>query len=81
MSEYKQLEALRRYRELPEEGLVTVQAVMGLMKWGRTTTWRKIRDGEFPPPLKIGRAIRWRKVDVEEFLRAGLQQEGAGHDR
>lgn len=80
MSEYKQLEALRRYRELPEEGLVTVQAVMGLMKWGRTTTWRKIRGGEFPPPLHVGRFIRWRKSDIEEFLRGGLAQ-GGNHER
>lgn len=80
MTDYKQIEALRRYRELPLEGLTTVLAVMALMGWGRTTAWRKVKDGSFPPPMKIGRAIRWRKVDVEEFLRAGLQQEGS-HDR
>lgn len=76
MNDPKQLDALRRYRELPPEGLTTVQAIMALMKWGRTTAWRKIRNGEFPPPLKIGRAIRWRKADVEEFLRSGLERGG-----
>lgn len=80
MNGHKQIDALRRYRELPPEGLATVQAVMALMQWGRTTTWRKIRDGEFPAPIHVGRFLRWRKADIEEFLMAGLGQEG-GHDR
>ena len=75
MNDFKQIQ---RYCELPPEGLVTVREIMGLTGLGRTTVWRKIRDGEFPKPLHVGRFIRWRKADVEEFLMAGLGQEG-GH--
>ena len=36
---------------------------------GRSTIYRKMRDGAFPEPLKIGaRAVRWRESEVEAWL-------------
>ena len=38
---------------------------------GRSTIYRKIRDGSFPEPLKIGdRAVRWRESEIEAWLAA-----------
>ena len=38
---------------------------------GRSTIYRKMRDGSFPEPLKIGsRAVRWRESEVEAWLAA-----------
>ncbi len=36
---------------------------------GRTTIYRKMREGSFPEPLKIGaRAVRWPESEIEEWL-------------
>ena len=38
---------------------------------GRSTIYRKMRDGSFPEPLKIGvRAVRWRESEIEAWLQA-----------
>ncbi len=34
----------------------------------RLSVWRWVRDGRFPPPVKVGsRATRWRLADLEAF--------------
>ncbi|MCS2166321.1 helix-turn-helix transcriptional regulator [Scandinavium manionii] len=30
--------------------------------------YKLIQDGEFPKPIKLGRASRWLKSDLEEWL-------------
>ena len=35
----------------------------------RTTIYRKMRDGSFPEPLKIGvRAVRWPESEIKAWL-------------
>jgi prophage regulatory protein len=35
----------------------------------RTTVWRKIRDKEFPAPVKLtDHAIGWRQSDIDAWL-------------
>ena len=35
----------------------------------RTTLWRRIRDGQFPKPLRLGsNAIGWRATVVDAYL-------------
>ncbi len=37
----------------------------------RTTIWRRVKNGKFPPPVDIGSSrIRWRLSDVEEWISA-----------
>ena len=37
----------------------------------RSTIYRKMREGSFPLPLKIGvRAVRWRESEIETWLAA-----------
>jgi excisionase family DNA binding protein len=33
------------------------------------TLYRRRRDGTLPTPIQIGRLVRWRKADVEAFLK------------
>lgn len=41
------------------------------LPFSAATLWRKVRDGEFPPPVKLGPAISaWRVGDVRAWLRA-----------
>lgn len=35
----------------------------------RTTWWRLSQRPEFPQPVRIGRAVRWNVMKVDEFLR------------
>ena len=35
----------------------------------RTTIYRKIREGSFPPPIKLGdRAVGWKDSDVSAWM-------------
>ena len=37
----------------------------------RTTIWRRVKNGKFPPPVDIGSSrIRWRLSDVQEWIAA-----------
>ena len=39
------------------------------ISWSRTTLWRRIRDGHFPKPLRLGgNAIGWRASTVDAYL-------------
>jgi len=37
-----------------------------------TTLWRRVRDGHFPEPIRLGgpntRAVGWRRSDIEAWL-------------
>ena len=50
---------------------------------GRVTIWRKVRTGEFPAPLDLGRGrVGWREQDIEKWLEsreiAGIGRAAAG---
>ena len=35
-------------------------SVMSIMGWSRTTLWRRVRAGTFPPPVELGaNSIGW----------------------
>lgn len=55
----------------------SVERMTGLSK---STLYRLIRQGRFPPPLRLTRkAVRWRRAEVHEWLsarpRGGGQQD------
>ena len=53
-----------------------VEARTGL---ATTTIYRKMREGSFPAPLKIGaRAVRWPASEIEEFLASRPRATGDG---
>ena len=46
---------------------------------GRSTIYRKMREGSFPEPLKIGaRAVRWRESEIEPGWRPAPGLPAAG---
>ena len=55
-------------------GIWRMRSILEVTGLSRTTVWRRVRDGSFPAPVKLGeppsRAVGWRIVDVEEWLRA-----------
>ncbi|WP_419166415.1 helix-turn-helix transcriptional regulator [Candidatus Palauibacter sp.] len=57
---------------LVERRILRTPEVLELTAISRTTLWRRVRSGDFPPPLKLGgpdsKAVGWRRDDVEAWL-------------
>jgi prophage regulatory protein len=51
------------------EGLLSRREVIRRTTLSGPTLWRRIKDGSFPPPLKIGPGrVAWPASDVERWL-------------
>ena len=54
--------------------ILRTPAVLALIGLSRTSLWRRVRDGDFPAPIRLGglgsRAVGWRRADVERWLEA-----------
>ena len=51
--------------------LLTRPEVEELCKIARSTIYRGIHAGEFPPPVRVGkRAVRWLKSEIEIWIKA-----------
>ncbi|MYH30933.1 MAG: helix-turn-helix domain-containing protein [Acidobacteria bacterium] len=50
------------------ERLLTTSDVCERLQIGRTALHFGSRDGTFPPPIKIGRASRWRESDIDKWI-------------
>lgn len=48
--------------------LLTTREVTALLKLDRSTLWDWTRKGRFPKPIKLGRATRYRRSDIEAWL-------------
>ena len=52
--------------------MIRIREVMDVTGLSKTTIWRRVRDHEFPTPLKLGgdtsRTVGWREEDVEAWL-------------
>lgn len=51
--------------------LIDVREVCNLLSLGRSTVYAKVKAGEFPSPVRLGkRCTRWRDADVQAFINA-----------
>ena len=52
--------------------IMRIREVVEVTGLSRTTIWRRVRDHEFPAPLKLGslhtRSVGWREEDNDEWL-------------
>jgi predicted DNA-binding transcriptional regulator AlpA len=56
--------------ELPDEALVSDPEICAFAKISRTNLWRRRKEGDIPPPLKIGpRMNRTPMRVVRQFVR------------
>ena len=44
--------------------LLSDNAAAALLGISRATFWRRVKDGTFPQPVKIGGATRWRRAEL-----------------
>ena len=48
----------------------------GLLKVSRTTLWRMVKAGDFPPPMQVSKGIKaWKLSTVHEWLNLQAGQE------
>ena len=52
-----------------ESMLMTLRQVRAMTAMGKSTVYRKVDDGTFPRPIRLGpRTVRWRRWEVEGWI-------------
>jgi len=53
--------------------LLTVKDLTEMGFGNRVTIWKKVKNKEFPPPMKIGNSVyspnRWERDSIDDYLR------------
>ena len=66
------LGTLRGIEAEPRIRVLRQSDVIRLTGLSRTTIWRRVRDGSFPPPIRLGppgtRAKGWRQTDLQDWF-------------
>ena len=59
-------------RAIVQRQILRLKDVVELVGLSKTTIWRRMRAGEFPPAIRLGgpstRAVGWKMTDVEAWL-------------
>lgn len=52
-----------------QDGFYRINQVLDIIPIGRSTLWKRVKDGEFPKPFKLSeRTTVWRKQDVHDYV-------------
>jgi len=51
--------------------LFDVKALASSLDCSVRTAWRLRDSGRLPAPAKVGRLVRWRAEDIDQWVRAG----------
>ena len=51
-----------------ERVLLSVREVAHMLNLGERTIWKINSTGDFPAPVRIGRAVRWDRREIEAWL-------------
>ncbi|MEM7518372.1 MAG: helix-turn-helix domain-containing protein [Planctomycetota bacterium] len=51
--------------------LVTPQQVADLLQVSTRSLWRLRDAGKLPPPVKLGASVRWRRDEIEQWVKNG----------
>ncbi|WP_432481628.1 helix-turn-helix transcriptional regulator [Moraxella sp. ZY200743] len=55
-------------------GLSKAKDILPLLPFGRTTLWRKCKDGKFPEPQRINASVTvWKNDEVNAWLENPMQ--------
>ena len=52
--------------------LISISQVCNKLEMSKSSIYNLIRDDGFPHPVKIGKASRWVRSAIEEWLRARI---------
>jgi prophage regulatory protein len=49
--------------------IIRTKQVLEKLPWSRTTLWRRVRDGSFPPPIRLGPNLNgWLEQAVDDKI-------------
>lgn len=58
--------------KVPEQAILRWRDIIRVVRLSRVTIWRRVKDGDFPKPVRLGgprsRAVGWRRTDIERWL-------------
>jgi predicted DNA-binding transcriptional regulator AlpA len=60
-------ECLAACETKPDAEFLTIGQVVVMIGLSEKTIRRRVADGVLPPPIKIGHATRWRRLDIENY--------------
>lgn len=53
----------------PPSELMTPEEVLEMLSVSKSWLYAKVKDGEFPPPIKLSHKVaRWRRYDIEMYI-------------
>lgn len=61
--------------------LIDIEQLAVITGLSKPTLWRHNEAGLIPAGMKIGRAVRWRLVEIESWIEAGCPHCGSGVNR
>lgn len=61
--------------------LATPQQVADLLQVSTRSLWRMRNAGKLPPPVKLGASVRWRRDEIEHWVRSGCPPVDQQHER
>jgi predicted DNA-binding transcriptional regulator AlpA len=50
---------------------ITAKQLALKLQISKRTLWRKLSAGDLPSPVRVGGIVRWRLVDVEQWIADG----------
>lgn len=59
---------------LPDDSLISQADVLTIIRISRTSWWRGVKDGRYPPAVKLGpRMNRWRLGNIRDLVRGATR--------
>ena len=65
----------------PDKLALTASEVASLLGVSRAHVWRLNAARKLPEPIRLGRAVRWSRSEIESWLAAGAPDRRDWHDR
>lgn len=65
----KQVMKMSNKINLPETGFLRLNQILELIPVGKSTWWARVKRGEYPQPIKLGKkTTAWRAEDIKELI-------------
>ena len=62
-------------KQLEERRIIRIDEVSQLTGLARSTIYKKVSEGSFPPPVRLGaRSVGWRLTNIDLWLQAPERQ-------
>ncbi len=68
-------------RPVESAELLDMHAVAGLLACSKRHVFRLADAGRMPRAIRIGRLVRWRRADLQEWINAGCPTQSRGAQR